>query len=433
MTSTCRAGGAATFRSLHIRNFRLFFIGQLISQSGTWMTMIAQTLLVLEMTGSGVALGALAAAQFGPILIMGAWTGTVSDRVDKQHLFFVTEAGAMLQSIAMGLIVLSDNATVGVILGLAAIQGVLTAFDSPARRSFVLEMVPVTHVANAVSLNTTLMTGARVIGPAAAGAIVSEFGFAWCFLIDALSYVAVLCCLGLMKRGELFSPERARRTRGQIREGLRYVRSHHELYIPIVMVGIIGVFAFNFSVSIPLLITGPLRGSDQAFTSLFSVMSVGSVVGALGTARRQDVPASHLIAFASIFGATLFALALAPSLLVAYPIALTVGAGSVGFMTSVAATVQLRVPPNVRGRVLALQSMVVMGSTPIGGPIIGWISDAIGARAAVFMGGLACVVAAGWGRRAMRHQLGWYRSTTNESSSHAPRPPSGDDASTVSR
>jgi MFS family permease len=391
-----------TFRSLRIRNFRLFFIGQLISQSGTWMTMIAQTLLVLDLTGSGVLLGVLAACQFGPVLLLGAWTGTLADRMDKRRLLLITQSAAMAQSLTLGVVVLTGNASVPLILALASIQGILTAFDNPARRAFVVEMVPTTHVANAVSLNSTIMTGSRVVGPAAAGILIGAFGYAWCFLIDGLSYLAVLAGLLLMRVGELFPSQPTPWARGQVREGLRYVRVNRDLFVPIVMMAIIGTLAFNFSVSTPLLVTGPLGGSRQSFTLLFAIMSVGSVTAALATARRQTVPSSHMVAAAAVFGVGMCGLAAAPNLGLAYVIAFVVGVGSVGFMTSSTAIVQLLADPAYRGRVLALQAMVFMGSTPFGGPLIGWVGDTWGARAAVLVGGAACLVAATFGHLAFK-------------------------------
>ena len=395
-------GFSDTFRSLQIRNFRLFFIGQFISQTGTWMTMVAQTLLVLDLTGSGVLLGVLAACQFGPVLLFGAWAGTIADRYDKRQLMIITQAGAMLQSLTLGFIILSGNVSVAIILPLAVIQGILTAFDNPARRAFVVEMVPNSHVSNAVSLNSTVMTGSRVIGPALAGFLVITVGYAWCFLLDGLSYLAVLAGLFAMRTAELFPSTPNPRGKGQIREGLRYVVSNQELFIPMVMMAIIGTIAFNFSVTTPLLVTGPLESSEQAYTWLFSIMSVASVIGALATARRETVPKSHLVASAALFGAGMFVMGLAPSLWVAFAGAAAVGFGSIGFMTSATATVQLLAEPAFRGRVLALQAMVFLGSTPIGGPLVGWVADTFGPRAGVMLGGVACFVAAGWGHLAWK-------------------------------
>jgi MFS family permease len=388
-----------TFRSLRFRNFRLFFIGQVISQSGSWMTMVAQTLLVLDMTGSGVLLGLLAAAQFGPVLFLGAWAGAVADRSDKHRLLTITQSAAMLQSLALGSVVLAGVATVPLIFVLAGIQGIITAFDNPARRSFVVEMVPRENLANAVSLNSTLMTTSRMIGPALAGVLIVTVGYAWCFLLDGVSYLVVLAALRRMRPAEFFAEAPAPRSPGQIRDGLRYVASNPEQLVPLVMMAIVGTFAFNFTVTTPLLITGPLGGSNQAYTLLVSTMSLGSVTGAIATARRRAIPFSHLVWSAAAFGIAMLALALAPALWVAYPIIFAVGLGSIAFMTTSTAMMQLQAEPRYRGRVLALQAMVFLGTTPIGSPLVGWMSDRVGPRTAIGFGAVACFAAAWFGAR----------------------------------
>ncbi|MCU1353374.1 MAG: arabinose efflux permease family protein [Acidimicrobiales bacterium] len=395
------AAASDTFVSLHVRNFRLFFTGQLISQAGTWLTMVAQTLLVLKLTNSGIALGLLTACQFGPVLLLGAWAGAVADRADKRRFLTMLQAGAMLQSTALGLVVLTHHATVGVIFALAAVQGVLTAFDNPTRRSFVVEMVPPELVPNAVSLNSAVMTGSRVVGPAAAGILVVTVGFGWTFLIDAASYLAVLWGLLLMRQSELYSSVPTPKGKGQVREGLRYIRSERKLFVPLVMMAIIGTLAFNFSVTIPLLVKGPLHGGDRTFTFLFSVLSLGSLIGALWTARRKEVTSRQLVVAAAGFGVAMLGLALAPNLAVAFPVGVLLGVASIAFMTSSTAIVQVLAGPEYRGRVLAIQSMVFLGSTPIGGPLVGWISDAAGPRAGIALGGIGCLVAAAYGSRAL--------------------------------
>ncbi len=402
MTRRLSLAAGDVFRSLHVRNFRLFFTGQLISQTGTWLTMVAQTLLVLKLTGSGVDLGLLTASMFGPMLVLGAWAGAVADRADKRRLLIATQTGAMIQSVALGVVVLSGHATVGVIFALAFVQGVLTAFDNPARRSFVIEMVPPEEVPNAVSLNSAVMTGSRVVGPAAAGALVISVGFGWCFLLDAASYLAVLAGLFMMRTGELFTPPRTPKGRGQVREGLRYIRSEQKLFVPLVMMAMIGTLAFNFSVTIPLLVKGPLGGDDGTFTLLFSVLSLGSLVGALGTARRKEVTSRHLVVAAAGFGIAMLGLAASPGLAVAFPVAVVLGMASIAFMTSSTAIVQVLAGPEYRGRVLAIQAMVFLGSTPIGGPLIGWLSDVGGPRLGIAVGGVSCLVAAAYGSRALR-------------------------------
>ncbi|CAN5650686.1 MFS transporter [soil metagenome] len=405
MTTTNLALPAApdtsTFRSLHIRNFRLFFVGQLISQTGTWLTMVTQTLLVLSLTKSGVALGLLTAFQFGPVLLLGAWAGAVADRADKRKLLMTVQALAMVQSVALGIVVLAGWASVPAIFALAAVQGVLTAFDNPARRSFVVEMVPTEDLSNAVSLNSAVMTGSRVVGPAAAGALVLAFGYGWPFIIDAITYIAVLIGLFMMRPSELFRSAPMVKAKGQVREGLRYIKSDPQLYVPLVMMAIIGTFAFNFSVTIPLLVNGPLGGGNTTFTLLFSVLSLGSLVGALLTARRTEVTSRQLVISAGAFGITMLLLAAAPNLGLAFPAAIVLGGASIAFMTSSTAIVQVLAGAEYRGRVLAIQGMVFLGSTPIGGPLVGWVSDVGGPRSGIAVGGIACLVAAVYGARAL--------------------------------
>lgn len=396
-----------TFRSFRVRNFRLFFIGQTISQTGTWMTMVAQTLLILELTGSGVLLGLLAAAQFGPVLLLGFWGGALADRFDKRKILFATQVGAMFQSLVLGFVVLTGNASVTSVLLLATVQGVITAFDNPARRAFVVEMVPSEDVANAVSLNSTLMTTARVLGPALAGLLIGLVGYAWCFLGDGFSYLAVIASLAMMRRQELpfaRAPgvKTRERRRGQVREGVQYAFSSREQLVPLVMMAVVGTFAFNFSVTTPLLVTGPLNGTDQAYTLVLSTMALGSVVGAIATARRRTVPFEHLVWSTVAFGVGLLLLAGAPALWTTYPIAVLVGLGSIAFMTTSTAMMQLAADPQFRGRVLSLQAMVFLGTTPIGAPFVGWVADRFGPRAAILIGAFACFAAALWGWRSWR-------------------------------
>ena len=406
MTEKLRAGAGDTFRSLRIRNFRLFFFGQLISQTGTWLTMVTLTLLVLDLTDSGVAIGLLTATMFGPVLVLGAWAGSLADRSDKHRLLIVAQTAAMVQSLILAAVVFAGIESLPVIYGLAAMSGVITSFDNPARRAFVVEMVPEAMMPIAVSLNSALMTGARVIGPAAGGLLVVTVGYGWAFLIDGLSYLAVLYGLLAMDRSELRPAELVARGRGQVREGVRYVRRTPVLGVPLVMMAVIGTFAFNFSVTIPLLVTGPLHSGEGMFTVLFSVLSVGSMVGALWTARRTDVTNHQIVVAAVAFGGTMIALAAVPALWAAFPVAVLLGAASITFMTTSTAIVQMRAAPELRGRVLALQSVVFLGSTPIGGPIVGWIADAFGARAAVLLGGVACLAAAAWAQRALAGRTG---------------------------
>ena len=395
-----------TFSSLRQRNFRLFFGGQLISQTGNWLTLIAQTLLVLKLTDSGLALGLLAAAQFGPVLLLGAWAGLVADRSDKRRLLMIVQSFAMLQSFVLAALAFMDSPPIGWVYVVAVFGGIATAFDNPARRAFVVEMVPLSDVQNAVSLNSALMTGSRIVGPALAGLLISTVGFGWCFALDGVSYLAVLAGLWFMHPDELRPAPVSPRGKGQVRAGLRYVVSMPELRVPLVMMAIIGTFTFNFNVVMPLLIQRTLGGDDGTFTLVYSVLSVGSLVGALVSARRTSIGVRAVAVSAAAFGGSMLLLAATPNLAATFPIGLLVGFTSIAFMTSSTAIVQLRSDPMMRGRVLALQAMVFLGSTPIGGPILGVICEVIGPRAGVFIGGIAAVGAGLYGWIVARRMAG---------------------------
>ena len=386
-----------TFRSLKVRNYRLFFSGQAISQIGTWMRMIAMALLVLHITDSGVAVGVMTACQFAPTLVLGPWAGLIADRSDKRKLLLVVQSALMAQSFALAALAFMESPPVYGLYALALAGGVATAFDNPARRSFVVEMVPDELVQNAVALNTAMMTGARIFGPTAAGALIATVGFGWCFLVDGISYIAVLVGLWMMRPAELRPAPPAVRARGQVREGFRYVRRTPDLWISLVMMAVIGTLAFNFNVTLPLFVMRSLRGDDAMFTLLYSVVSVGSLAGSLWSARRESVDLRHVVMASFGFGVAMLVLGASPNLPFAFPAAVAMGLGSIVFMTSSTALLQMRADATMRGRVLALQAMVFLGSTPVGGPIIGAVSEAFGARVGLAVGGVACLAAGVWG------------------------------------
>jgi len=405
MTERLRLLGRETFASMRSRNFRLFFAGQGISQVGNWMTLVAQSLLVLSLTDSGIALGLLAVAQFGPVLVLGPWAGLVADRSDKRRLLIVVQSLAMVQSLLLALVAFT-GAAVWTVYAVALFGGFTVAFDNPARRAFVVEMVPLDDVPNAVSLNSAIMTSSRVVGPALAGLLITTAGYGWAFLLDGVSYIAVIASLWMMRTSELRPSPVAERTKGQIRAGLRYVRDMPELFVPLVMMGVIGTLAFNFSTVMPLFVTRDLSGSDAMFTVLFSIVSIGSLAGALVAARRSEVTVRTVSVSALSFGATLAGLALAPGFGVALVTAILLGFCSVTFLTASTAIVQLRSAPEMRGRVLALQAMLFLGSTPIGGPIVGWVAEEFGARWSVALGAVACAAAGTWGLSVARGRAG---------------------------
>ncbi len=405
MTRRFSLAARDTFRSLHVRNFRLFFSGQLISQVGNWLTLIAQTLLVLHLTKNGLGVGLLTAFQFAPVLFLGPWAGLVADRSDKRRLLLIVQSLAMGQSFLLAALAFSGHPPVAAIYGVAMLGGFTMAFDNPARRAFVVEMVPQADASNAVSLNSALMTSSRVVGPALAGLLVSTVGFGWAFLADGLSYLAVLAGLYLMRTSELHPAPATPRGKGQVRDGLRYARRMPDLWVPLVMMAVVGTLAFNFQTVIPLFNRRDLHGTDATFTLIFSVISVGSLVGALATARRKTIEVHHLVVASAGFGAAMLALAAVPNLAAAFPVGFFVGLGSIAFLTASTAIVQVRADPSMRGRVLALQAMLFLGSTPIGGPILGAICDTLGARSGLIVGGAAALGAAAWGRVAHRAKL----------------------------
>ena len=402
MPERLAAATRETFASFRVRNFRLFFLGQGISQIGNWMTLIAQTLLVLDITHSGVAVGFLAACQFGPVLLLGAWAGLVADRSDKRHLLLIVQVVAMAQSFLLGALAFMDDPPLAALFAVASLGGLCMAFDNPARRAFVVEMVPEDLVHNAVSLNSAMMTSSRVIGPALGGLLITTVGYGWAFWADGLSYIAVLVSLWLMRTEELRPSTPAVRGRGQVRQGLRYVRDTPVLAVPLAMMAVVGTLSFNFQVVLPLLVTRTFDRSKATFTILFSCISLGSLVGALWTARRRSIGVIDVVKASLAFGVTMLALAVAPSIAWAFPIGAVMGMASIGFLTASTAIVQTKAAPEMRGRVLALQAMVFLGSTPIGGPIVGYVSEHLGPRYAIAMGGFAGVGAAAWGAMTLR-------------------------------
>jgi MFS family permease len=386
------------FSSLRGRNFRLFFIGQMISQAGTWMTRIAQTLLVLELTnGSGTAVGVLSACQYGPVLLVSAWGGTVADRVDKRRMLYVVQSLAMAQSLLLGLVVVLDLATVLIIEVLAVAQGVLTALDNPARRTFIVEIVSEEQQNNAISLTGACQASARVFGPALGGLVVAKFGYGTCFLIDAASYIAVLGAFAMMRTSEMRPTPRVQAAHGQVMDGLRYVTRHRGLRAPVVMLALIGALAFNLPLTVPLLVKGTLQGSDLTFSVMFSFLSLGAVLGALYSGRHPVVTNGHLVGSSLGFGIALTGLALSPNLSVAFALAGAVGFASIAFVTLAAGAMQMRADSDYRGRTMALYTLLLVGTTPVGGPLLGLASDHASPRVAILLGAVACFGAAGYG------------------------------------
>jgi MFS family permease len=394
-----------TLSSLRSRNFRLFFIGQTVSNTGNWLTLVALTLLVFHRTGSGVAVGVLSACQFGPILLLSAWAGVIIDRHDKRSLLFVTQSLEMCQSFALAALAFMPHAPLAAFYVIAAAGGCLLAFDNPARRTFVNEMVPIGDVPNAVTLYSAMVNISRIAGPAIAGVLIVTVGYGWCFTIDGISYVTVLTSLAMMRTAELRRVAVTPRAAGQVRAGLRYIASVPELWITFAMLLIIGTVSYNFTVVFPLFVEDGLHGSDGAYTLVYSAFSFGGLIGALVVARRLTVNIRTVAIGAACLGGAMLVLAAVPNVAVAVVVATLVGAASVAYMTATTSIAQIRSDPEMIGRVLAVQTVLLIGTTPIGGPFLGAISDAAGARWPVVIGGVAALAAAAFGTIAARRSV----------------------------
>ena len=391
--TTVAGGFTRTFASLRNRNFRIFFTAQIVSVTGTWMQSIAQMWLVLHLTGSGLALGITAALQFTPILLFGTWGGLLADRVDKRKLLMVTQSAAGVVALVLAGLTLGGLVQLWMVYVLAFALGVVNVFDNPGRQSFVTEMVGKDQVINAVGLNSAVFTLARVIGPAIAGVLIAAVGTGWCFLYNGLSYFPVVLALLLMRPWELHRGRPAPRARGQIRAGIRYAWSTPELRFPLLLMLVVGTLAFNFSVLMPLMASFVFHSGASTFGLLMSFMGAGAFVGALVSANRAR-PSHRLLAFAGVaFGGLLIGAALAPTLLIELLVLLPLGAAMITFQATANSLLQLNSDPALRGRVMALYVMVFLGTTPIGGPIVGWVAEQFGARTGLGLGGLATVIA----------------------------------------
>jgi MFS family permease len=378
-----------TFRSMSVRNYRLYFAGQLISTTGTWMQSIAQAWLVLQITGSGVALGVTVALQFTPVLLVGAWGGLVADRVDKRRLLVGTQAAAGVLALLLGAVTALGVVQLWMIFVLALGLGAVNAVDNPARRAFVVEMVGTEHVSNAVSLSSAMFMAARVIGPAIAGLVIAGLGVSWCFFANGVSYSAAVLAFMAMREKEFFAVEPVPKRKGQLREGLRYAWSTPALRLVLVLTAVIGTLAFNFQVVLPLLAKETFSGGAETLGVLYAFMSIGSVIGALVSAHEAQATRRFVLGAALAFGAALVVAAFAPTLGIELLVLVPVGAAGIAFTAMSNGVLQTECAPEMRGRVAALFTVAFLGSTPIGGPIIGWVSQQLGPRAGLWVGGVA--------------------------------------------
>jgi MFS family permease len=387
-------GKVGTFSSLHNRNFRLFWSGQLVSLTGSWMQTTAMAWLVLNQLHShGTVLGLLVAVQFTPTLVGGPWAGLVADRRDKRKILLFTQSSAAVLAGALAVLTLTGVVRLWMVFAIMLLVGVVTMFDSPARQSFITEMVGKGDVANAVGLNSAIFNAARIVGPAVAGGLILAGGTGVCFALNSVSFVAVIAGIVAMRPADLFRGEPAERARGQVRAGFRYAMSVPELKMTLAMVAIVGTFAMNFTVVLPLIAKVTFHGNAGAYGLLTAAMGAGALVGALVAATRAR-PTVHLLTGAAIaLGVCMLAAASAPTLAVEFAVIAVTGGAAILFMSTCNATLQLNSRSDMRGRVIALYMVLFLGSTPIGGPIVGWIGQYASPRWGMAVGGIASLLA----------------------------------------
>jgi MFS family permease len=371
--------------------------GQAVSLVGTWMQTVAQSWLVLELTRSGTALGLVTATQFLPVLLLANYGGLVADRLGKRRILLVTQSTLMCLALVLGLLTITHVVRLWMVFVLAAGLGLANAFDNPARQSFAIEMVGRDLVRNAVSLNAVTVNAARAVGPAVAGLLIASTGVGICFLVNAASFVAVLVSLAHLKVDALHPSPLAARARGQVREGLRYVAGQPEILVTLLMMALVGTLAYEFQVVLPLVASDTLHGDASTYGFLTSAMGVGAIAGGLVVAGRSST-GLRLVAGAALgFGIAIALAAVAPTLPLELAALVLVGAGSAAFISLGNATLQLASDPRFRGRVMALWAIAFLGSTPVGGPVVGAVGEHLGARMALALGSAACLVAAAGG------------------------------------
>ena len=387
------------FRSLRIRNYRLYAGGQLVSMSGTWMNRVAQDWLVLELTdNSPVALGIATTLQFAPTLLLSLWAGLLGDRYDKRALLLIVQCGMALCALALGLLDVTGAVQLWQVYAICLAFGILSTVDNPVRHAFATELVGADNVTNALALNSLTLHVSRVTGPATAGVLIGLWGTGWVFLLNVVTYAGVIVALVAVREGELFRPPRVPRAGGQIRAAVRHVAGRPELLFPLGLMAMVSTFGFNLEISLAV-VTKVVLGRDAASYGLLTAgLAAGSVIGALLVARRRGAPRRrYLLLVAGAFGLVQILVGGAPTYELMLALLVPAGVLMLMMMNGVNSTLQLTVDPTMRGRVMGLYSIAFLGGRPIGSPLMGWIADQFGGRAPLVVGGAVCVAAAiGW-------------------------------------
>jgi MFS family permease len=384
------------FRSLRTRNYRLYMSGQIVSNTGTWMQRVAQDWLVLELAhGSGTALGITTGLQFLPMLLFGLWSGVIADRYPKRRVLMMTQVAMGLLALVLGVLVITGNAQVWHVYLLAFGLGLATVMDNPTRQSFVVEMVGRKDLPNAIALNSATFNGARLVGPAVAGVLIALLGTGPLFLLNAASFGAVLLSLYAMRVSELHPSEPVKRAKGQLREGLRYVRGRRDLMLVLVLVGFVATFGMNFQMTTALVAREVFHTGASSFGLASSMLALGALSGALLAARRTAVPRMRtLVGAAVLFGVLEMATGLMPFYWSFLVLLVPTGIVLMTFTTTANSTLQLSVAPEMRGRVMGLYLFVFLGTNPFGAPMIGWMAEQFGPRMSIVLGGLVAMMAA---------------------------------------
>ncbi len=391
-----------TFASFGVRNYRLYYIGQIISTSGTFMQNVAQAWLVLKLTNSATALGIVSALQYIPILLFGTLGGVAADRFSKRTVLYITQSASGLLAIILGVLVATNVVTLWMVYLLAFLLGWVTVFDNPARQTFVLELVGEDKLRNAVTLYSTLVNLSRVIGPTLAAVLIASIGLAPCFILNGISYAAVVIMLAMMRTGELIITPPLTATGGQLRQGIEYIRTTPILLNTLLMLAIVGMLTFEFQVSLPILAQYTFNSGASGYAFLSACLGIGAVIGGLAVASQRKNSPGWLVLAAFLFGCTVFAASIMPTLYLS-GLALVFAGGSSIFFTSLGNTIlQLNSSPQMRGRVMSFWSVAFLGSTTIGGPLVGWFAETAGDRWGLAIGGIAALVAGLLGLLTMR-------------------------------
>ena len=386
-----------TFSSFKVRNYRIYYFGQAISVTGNFLQALAQDWLVLKLTNSGTMLGLVLALQFLPMLLLTSWGGVIADRFPKLKILYITQTLSAILALTLGIIVLTGTVQLWMVFAFALGLGLINSVDNPTRSTFLYEMVGKEHIKNAVSLWTILISASRIIGPAIAGVLIVTVGIGQCFVINAISYIAVIIGLAFIRKSELNTVEPVPHKKGQIREGFKYVLSTPILFDSLFMMAIIGTITFEWQASMPLFAKFVLNGDAGIYAAISVAMSIGMLIGGFANASSTKATQKRLVYSALFFGLFVLVASITTSLIYAIIAFVIVGIFSMSFSNLSSSILQINTDPKMRGRVMALWSMAFFGSTAIGGPLIGWIGQNFGARWSLAVGGFAALIATIWG------------------------------------